>query len=83
MQITIRMPGEYLSKIGNIAKKTGLKKSDITRLAIKKFIEEYTEEDNSFPADIRELIGIAESGIPDLGINHRKHIINKIKAKAR
>ena len=37
-QLTIRMPDEDLYRIEKIAKSTGLKKSDITRMAIKKFI---------------------------------------------
>jgi predicted DNA-binding protein len=43
-QLTIRMPDEDLSRIEKIAKSTGLKKSDITRMAIKKFVEEYNNE---------------------------------------
>lgn len=39
-QITIRMPEEYFYKIELIAKSSGLKKSDITRIAIRKFFEE-------------------------------------------
>jgi antitoxin component of RelBE/YafQ-DinJ toxin-antitoxin module len=32
-----------MGKIEHIAKKMGLKKSDVTRMALKKFIEEYSE----------------------------------------
>jgi hypothetical protein len=32
-QLTIRMPEEYFSKIEQIAKSIGLKKSDVTRMA--------------------------------------------------
>jgi len=80
-QLTIRMPKDHLLRINQIAKKTGLKKSDITRLAIKNFIEGYDSEENKSPYEkARHLIGVAESGIPDLGKNHRKHLIQKIKA---
>ncbi|MDP4979837.1 MAG: ribbon-helix-helix domain-containing protein, partial [Desulfobacterales bacterium] len=41
-QLTIRMPEKYFSKIEQIAKSSGLKKSDITRMAIRKYIEEYS-----------------------------------------
>jgi chromosomal replication initiation ATPase DnaA len=43
MQLTIRMPDEQMGRIEHIAKKMGLKKSDVTRMAIKKFIEEYSD----------------------------------------
>jgi predicted transcriptional regulator len=34
-QLTIRMPDEYFEKVQQIAKASGLKKSDITRMASK------------------------------------------------
>ena len=79
-QVTIRMPDEDLSMIEQISKSTGLKKSDITRMAIKKFIEEYSEnkEINTY-SKAKHLIGIVASGISDLGQNHREYLIRKIK----
>jgi metal-responsive CopG/Arc/MetJ family transcriptional regulator len=79
-QITIRVPNEYLSRIEQIAKSTGLKKSDITRLAIIKFIEEHDDEkDTNLYSKSKSIIGVVESGISDLGQNHRKYLIKKIK----
>lgn len=82
MQITIRMPDEYLTRINRIAKKTGLKKSDITRIAIKKFIEEYPDDESTPFNKARDLLGVADSGISDLGRNHRKYMIEKIKGRS-
>jgi len=80
-QLTIRMPKEHLARINQIAEKMGLKKSDITRLAIKHFIEGYGLGDAKAPYDkARRLIGVAESGITDLGQNHRNYLIQKIKS---
>jgi len=79
-QLTIRMPDEDLSRIEKIAKLAGLKKSDITRMAIKKFVEEYDNEKEESPyRKASHLIGIIESGKSNLGRNHRKYLINKIK----
>lgn len=79
-QLTIRMPEEYLAGIEKIANSTGLKKSDITRMAIKKFIEENTaEKEKKVYGRARKLIGVVESGISDLGKNHRIYLIKKIK----
>ena len=79
-QITIRMTKEDLGRIEHIAKTAGLKKSDITRMAIRKFVDEYKpEESTPIYEKVKHLIGVAESGIPDLGLNHRKHMIEKIK----
>ena len=81
MQLTIRMPDEHMSKIEEIANKMGLKKSDVTRMAIRKFLEGYGQKDEENPfLKVQHLIGIAESGIPDLGQQHRKHLVNKIRA---
>ncbi len=80
-QLTIRMPKDYLSRIEQIAKSTGLKKSDITRMAIKKFIEEHNNEtETNLYNKSKDLIGVVESGISDLGQNHRKYLVQKIKS---
>lgn len=80
MQLTVRMSDEYNEKIVLLAKKMGLKRSDIVRIAIKEFIEERLPADQKKPYEkVRSLLGIAESGINDLGLNHREHIIKKIK----
>ena len=78
-QITIRVPNEYLSMIEKIAKSSGLKKSDVTRMAVKRFIEAYSDNNDIRPYDrAKHFIGIAESGISDLGRHHRKHLLKKI-----
>ena len=80
-QITIRMPEEYFYKIEQIAKSSGLKKSDGTRMAIRKFLEEYSgEEETDLYRKAKRLIGVVESGISDLGLNHREYLIKKIKS---
>lgn len=53
-QLTIRMPEEYFLKIEQIAKSIGLKKSDVTRMAIGKFIEEYSVEEEADPCSKRQ-----------------------------
>ena len=79
MQLTIRMPDEQMIMIENIANKMGLKKSDITRMALKNFIEEYSDSTVKPFAKVKHLLGVVESGVPDLGQRHRNHLIKKIK----
>ncbi len=79
MQLTIRMPEEQMAMIEHIAKKMELKKSDLTRIALKKFIEEYNESTEKPFTKVKHLLGIVESGIPDLGQRHRDYLIKKIK----
>ncbi|MBD3345909.1 MAG: ribbon-helix-helix protein, CopG family [Chitinivibrionales bacterium] len=79
MQLTIRIPDEYGEKINQLAQTTGLKKSDIARMAIKEYIERNLDGGQRKPYQkVRHLLGIAESGINDLGQRHRQHILNKI-----
>ena len=79
MQLTIRMPDDQMSRIEHIAEKLGLKKSDVTRMAIKKFIEEYDDGKVKPFAKVKHLLGVVESGVPDLGQRHRNHLIKKIR----
>jgi len=56
-----------------------LKKSDVTRMAMKKFLDEFNEKNEKPFSKIKHLIGVAESGIPDLGQRHRDYLIKKSK----
>jgi len=79
MQLTIRMPEKQMAMIEYIAKKMELKKSDVTRIALKKFIEEYNDSTEKPFTKVKHLLGIVESGMPDLGQRHRDYLIKKIK----
>ena len=80
MQLTIRVPDEQMVRIEQIASQLGLKKSDVTRMAINKFIEDFRgggSETKPY-SRVKHLLGVAESGITDLGQRHREHLIRKI-----
>ena len=80
MQFTVRMPDEYDDKIALLAKKMGLKKSDIARLALKRFLEENLEGDGKTPFQrVRHLLGSADSGVKDLGRRHREYLVRKVR----
>lgn len=80
VQLTIRMPDEYKEKIESLAKKMGLKKSDVARLALKQFIEENVGDERKAPyARVKHLVGSAQSGIKDLGQRHREYLIRSIR----
>ena len=78
MQMTIRIPKEYMTQVQDISLRTGLKKSDIARLAIKEFLDRFDVAQGQEDKPINkasDLIGVVSSGIPDLGRNHRRHIL--------
>lgn len=80
MQLTIRVPDEDGQKIATLARRMGLKKPDIARLAIKQFLEKYLTEEQSTPYEkVQHLLGSAESGIKDLGQRHRDYLIQRFK----
>ena len=81
MQLTIRVSDEQMVRIDQIARKMGLKKSDVTRMAINKFVEDFGGEASETKPyhRIKYLLGVAESGITDLGHRHREHLIRKIR----
>lgn len=83
MQMTIRVPDEFMEQVHNISLRTGLKKSDIARLAIKDFLERFDlEEPEDKPIrKAADLIGVVRSGISDLGQNHRRHILAEMKGR--
>jgi len=83
MQLTIRIPDEYKKKIEILSENMGLRRSDIARLALRKFIDENLSHEQATPYNkVKHLLGKAESGIKDLGRNHRKHLIEKLKKDA-
>lgn len=80
MQFTVRISDEYGEKLALIAKNIGLKKSEIARMALKQFTDQILGETQDVPYEkISHLLGSAESGIKDLGQNHRDHLIKKIR----
>jgi predicted DNA-binding protein len=80
MQLTIRMPDEYKEKIQVLSDNMGIKRSDIARLALRRFIDENLTQEQEAPYQkVKHLIGKAESGIKDLGQSHREHLIRKLK----
>ncbi|MBW1930595.1 MAG: hypothetical protein JRJ13_15790 [Deltaproteobacteria bacterium] len=54
-----------MARLASIAGKLGLKRSEVTRMAIKKFLAEYGNDDDLRPFDrVRHLLGIVESALP-------------------
>lgn len=82
MQMTIRIPEEYMTQVRDISLRTGLKKSDIARLAIKDFLDRFNVAQGQEDKPINkasDLIGVVNSGVPDLGRNHRRHILQAMR----
>lgn len=84
MQITVRIPDEYAKKLNTLSKKTGTRRSDIIRLAMRQFLEGTHEIDRLPPySKVSHLLGIVESDVNDLGQSHRKYLIQKVRRDSR
>lgn len=55
MQLTIRMPDDYKKKIEILSDNIGLKRSDIARLALRKFIDEHFSRASDFQSQYQFL----------------------------
>jgi tRNA(Phe) wybutosine-synthesizing methylase Tyw3 len=75
------MPNELAKKLTKVARRLGLKKSDIARLAIHQYLMEAAspKEKNKPYEKVKNLIGSVSSGLPDLGQNHRTYLLNRLK----
>jgi hypothetical protein len=52
-------------------------------MALKHFFEEHEKSPVQTPFQkVRHLLGVAESGVKDLGENHRAYLIKKIRKSA-
>lgn len=82
-QLTVRLPDNLEREISSCAKRLRLKRSDIVRMALERFLKEtHISEEQSPYERVSNLIGTFESGIPDLGQAHRKYLIRKMRKHA-
>jgi metal-responsive CopG/Arc/MetJ family transcriptional regulator len=82
-QLTVRLPDELDKEISSLAKRLHLKRSDIIRMALKHFLEDFQGARETKPYEqVKSLIGNISSGIPDLGEAHRKYLLKQFKKRA-
>lgn len=81
-QLTVRLSDDLDKEISLLAKRLRLKRSDIVRMALQKFLGEFQSEENKPYEQVKTLIGIFSSGVPDLGESHRKYLLRKFKKSA-
>ena len=80
MQLTVRVSEEYTQKLNLLSKRMGLRRSDLVRLALKQFLDENSGGIYQPPFQkVKSILGVAESGIKDLGQRHRHYLIQKMR----
>ena len=82
-QLTVRLSEDLNKGVATLAKKLHLKRSDIVRMALERFLEGVVREEESGPYErVHRLIGSLHSGISDLGEAHREHLLKKFRKHA-
>lgn len=82
-QLTVRLTENLEKEVVAISKRLHLKRSDIVRLALERFLQECRDEGEDRPYDrVKELIGSYSSGIPDLGEGHREYLVKRMRNRA-
>ena len=72
-QMTFRLPQSVAKKLDEIAARRGVNRSDLLREAAARLVNE--EEGGRRPFErVQAMIGSLDSGVPDLGSNHRQHL---------
>ncbi len=80
--LTVRVPETLNAQLHILAKRKNLKTSDLVRFAIEKYLNESKKQEESTPySRTKNLLGSIETGVSDLGENHREHLLKKFKAK--
>ena len=82
-QLTVRLTDELETGVAALARKLRRKRSDVVRIALERFIQEEGEAKGDRPYDrVKDLLGSVESGVPDLGFNHREHLKSRFRRDA-
>jgi hypothetical protein len=78
-QLTVRLPRDLADALRKRAARMQRKPSEVVRMAVAEFLQ-LTDQPGDSPAQrVKHLIGSVESGIPDLAVRHREHILKKLR----
>ena len=81
-QLTVRLTDDLDKGVAALAERMHLKRADIVRMALQKFLESTQIEERSPYDKVHDLIGSLQSGFPDLGKSHRVHLLKKFRKHA-
>ncbi len=71
-QLSLRLPTALAEKLTQAAARMQRKRSEVVRLALEQFLE--TDLEVRPIERVRDLLGSVESGLPDLGSQHRDYL---------
>jgi predicted DNA-binding protein len=81
-QLTIRLPEPLHNRLTRAASHLGLKRSDVARMAIQRYLDETEHMSRVRPYDaVKDLIGSLDSGVSDIGSQHRKYLLARFRKR--
>ena len=81
-QLTVRLPEDLSREVAHAADRMRLKRSDIVRLALERFVQEARAQEDPAPyGKVKHLIGSVRSGVADLGTSHREHLVRRMRGR--
>jgi hypothetical protein len=81
-QFTVRLPGPLHKRLARAANRLGLKRSDLARMAIQRYLDDAEQTPRPRPYDaVRDLIGSLDSGVTDVGSRHREYLIARFRKR--
>lgn len=82
-QLTVRIPEDLDEALVRAALRSGLKRSDVVRAALRRFLHESGGDVSARPADlVRDLIGQARRGKEEGGTDSRRALLERIRRHA-
>lgn len=80
MQITFEVPAELDDKVRLLMQNLNVTNAALMRAALEYFVYTHNPTPASSPYErAKDLIGVIESNIPDLGSDHEKHLAARFK----
>ncbi len=81
-QVSVRLPGPLHKRLARAAKRLGLKRSDVVRLAVQRFLDEAEQVAHPRPYDlVKDLGGSVRSGAGDIGSRHREYLLARFRKR--
>jgi len=81
-QVSVRLPGALYERIGRAAKRLGLKRSDVVRLAVQRYLDDAEQAAHPRPYDlVKDLVGSLRSGVGDIGARHREYLLARFRKR--
>ena len=78
-QLTLRMPAELADRLERVSRSTRRRRSELVRLALEQFLGQADPGMERRPIDlVRDLLGSVDSGVTDLGRNHREYLLRRL-----